>query len=87
MELPQFFVAAPTKDEVIAEYGEALTAFLESYTEHGEEPPALPDPPTPAWRISAPSLRLAERPPRRVAGSLAHTWSGVVSPPSLIHTA
>jgi predicted RNase H-like HicB family nuclease len=38
-ELPDFFVAAPTRKAAIAEVGTALEAFLESYAAHGELPP------------------------------------------------
>ena len=41
-ELPEFFVAASTHEEVIAEASVALQAFLESYLSRGESPP-LPD--------------------------------------------
>jgi predicted RNase H-like HicB family nuclease len=41
-ELPDFFVAARTRDEAIAEAAPALAAFLESYLGRGELPP-LPE--------------------------------------------
>lgn len=39
VELPDFYVAAPTADQVIAEAGPALEAFLDSYLQEGEQPP------------------------------------------------
>jgi predicted RNase H-like HicB family nuclease len=50
-ELPDFFVAASTYDEVIAELRPALRAFLQSYAERGEPVP-LPANPT-LWRVQA----------------------------------
>lgn len=41
-ELPEFFVADTTREKVLDEYVPALTAFLASYTEHGETPPVSP---------------------------------------------
>ncbi len=50
-ELPDFFVAATTYDEVIAELRPALRAFLQSYAERGE---AVPVPANPTlWQVQA----------------------------------
>ncbi len=38
-ELPDFFVAASSEAEALYEFGNALLAFLESYTSEGEVPP------------------------------------------------
>lgn len=38
-ELPDFFVAGESEEEVNAEFTDALRAFLESYTARGELPP------------------------------------------------
>ncbi len=38
-ELPEFFVAGETRDEVMNDYPDALTTFLEGYTERNELPP------------------------------------------------
>lgn len=48
-ELPDFFVAASSYDEVIAELRPALRAFLQSYVERGEAPPFPADPT--AWHV------------------------------------
>jgi predicted RNase H-like HicB family nuclease len=48
-ELPDFFVAASTYDEVIAELRAALRAFLQSYAERGEPIP-IPTNPT-LWKV------------------------------------
>lgn len=59
-ELPDFFVAATTYDEVIAELRAALRAFLQSYLERGETPPLPPDPTL--WRVQLlPLTASAER--------------------------
>lgn len=48
-ELPGFVVAARTDEEVDALFWDALSAFLSSYIESGDDPPTpssmLPDPP------------------------------------------
>jgi len=41
-ELPDFLLAASSEDEALHEFGTALLAFLESYTNEGEVPP-VPD--------------------------------------------
>lgn len=38
-ELPDFLVAAATREEALNEYLPALQAFLESYLDAGEQPP------------------------------------------------
>jgi predicted RNase H-like HicB family nuclease len=38
-ELPDFFVAGESENEVLYEFKKALLAFLESYVSEGEEPP------------------------------------------------
>ncbi len=38
-ELPDFFVAADSRDAVLSEARPALAAFLQSYLENGEIPP------------------------------------------------
>jgi len=59
-ELPDFFVAATTYDEVIAELRPGLRAFLQSYLERGQTPP-LPTDPT-LWRVQlVPVAAWAER--------------------------
>src|ERR1043166_2379311 len=58
VELPEFFVAAESKDEEISEYSDALEAFLESYVERGEEPAVLPTPTRASWQIQVYQLQL-----------------------------
>lgn len=41
-DLPDFFVAATSREEAVSEAASALEAFLASYVERGEEAP-LPD--------------------------------------------
>jgi hypothetical protein len=41
-ELPDFLLAASSEGEALHEFGTALLAFLESYTNEGEVPP-VPD--------------------------------------------
>lgn len=52
-ELPDFFVAGKSRDEVLAEAVPALTEFLRSYLDNHEVPP-LPD--SRNWRFSVISL-------------------------------
>jgi hypothetical protein len=47
-ELPDFFVAAAGRDEVVEEAPRALAAFLQSYLDHGQVPP-LPNPGRGQW--------------------------------------
>src|SRR5690349_20134700 len=47
-ELPEFFVAGRTREEVLVASGPALYAFLLSYVDHQEVPP-LPANRRPAW--------------------------------------
>jgi predicted RNase H-like HicB family nuclease len=47
-ELPDFFLAGESPEEVLRELRAALAAFLRSYTERGEDPPL---PPTDRWQI------------------------------------
>jgi hypothetical protein len=61
-ELPDFFLAAPTRDQVLAECVEALGAFLQSYADHQEVPP-LPIPPVPTWQVGNPLIASLERVP------------------------
>jgi predicted RNase H-like HicB family nuclease len=49
-ELPEFFVAGATREEVLAAARPALRAFLQSYLDRGEEPP-MPAGRTPSWLI------------------------------------
>jgi predicted RNase H-like HicB family nuclease len=42
-ELPGFVVAARTPEDADALFGDALSAFLSSYLENGEEPPSRVD--------------------------------------------
>lgn len=49
-ELPDFFVAGRSREEVLAASQPALKAFLQSYLDHGEEPP-LPANQTPSWIV------------------------------------
>jgi predicted RNase H-like HicB family nuclease len=49
-ELPDFFVAGVTREEALASAGPALRAFLQSYVDHGEEPP-LPSEGSMAWVV------------------------------------
>ncbi len=58
-ELPGFVVAGRTEDEVEALFWDALSAFLQSYTEAGESPPM----PTP-YLSSHPQLELQYERPR-----------------------
>ena len=53
-ELPDFFVAAESKEQVADEYLPALQAFLESYVDAGETP-ALPR--HGHWQMSVPRRR------------------------------
>jgi hypothetical protein len=64
-ELPDFFLASTTKDDLYAELRPALRAFFESYTERGESLPALPH----KWIVSL--MALVRRP---------HALYRVVSP-------
>ncbi len=72
-ELPGFLVAGNSRDEAIREYRSALVAFLESYTENGEEPPSLTEPATPSWQIlldpRAPRMA-TPTPPLNLAGAM-----------------
>jgi predicted RNase H-like HicB family nuclease len=52
-ELPDFFVAGHTRDEVLTEARPALAAFLQSYVENGESPPLPADD---HWRITVVSM-------------------------------
>ena len=47
-ELPEFFVAGASVEELDEECGPALEAYLQSYLERGEEPP-LPNPGRREW--------------------------------------
>jgi len=47
-ELPEFFVAAPTENELREELVPALAAFLRSYIDRGQEPPR-PNPGRREW--------------------------------------
>ncbi len=47
-ELPDFFVAAAGRSDVMKEAPAALRAFLESYVDRGENPP-LPNPGRSEW--------------------------------------
>jgi len=78
MELPDFFVAAPTADEANAEYKAALTAFLASYVADGKTPP-LPE--RKSWAMKPPlysvgvqtegpiQVRVSTPPPAYTSGS------------------
>ncbi len=60
-ELPDFFVAGATRDEVLNELRPALRAFLESYLARGETPPLPED--IDRWRVEVTeivSLKLGE---------------------------
>lgn len=61
-ELPEFFVAGQTREEVLAAAGPALQAFLESFTEAGTRPP-LPVDQQVSWRVRI--LSFAVRSPQR----------------------
>ncbi len=50
-ELPDFFVAGETREEVYAEAPEALRSFLLSYLERNEVPPLPGGWERPAWRV------------------------------------
>jgi predicted RNase H-like HicB family nuclease len=49
-ELPDFFVAGKTREEVLVASAPALRAFLESYTDAGEMPP-LPEDRQLSWIV------------------------------------
>lgn len=50
-ELPEFFVAAETENEVRREAGLALRAYLESFLDNSQVPPL----PQPSWQIVLPA--------------------------------
>jgi predicted RNase H-like HicB family nuclease len=52
-ELPDFFVAGETQNEVVSEMKPALRAYLESFIEHGDPLPGMPDV---LWRFSSPHI-------------------------------
>jgi predicted RNase H-like HicB family nuclease len=53
VELPEFFVAGKTREEVLAESGPALRTFLQSYLDAGETPP-LPENREMTWVVRPP---------------------------------
>jgi hypothetical protein len=61
-ELPDFFLAAPTRDQVLTACAQALAAFLHSYLDHGETPP-FPAGSVPGWRVTDARVTTAERVP------------------------
>ena len=64
LELPEFFVAGQTREEVLAAAGPALRAFLGSYVEAGAMPPRPADRQV-SWmvRATSPAARTVERAP------------------------
>lgn len=80
-ELPGFLVAAESRQTVLAEVRAALRAFLESYLEHGEEPPRPAfDPGIEVWQYM-----LGRRPEQPVArmqpeGSKPSSASSAIEP-------
>jgi hypothetical protein len=62
-ELPEFFVAGATADEVIAGSLPALRSFLQSFIDHGEQPP-LPAGRLRRWLTGRPTVRAAAVAPR-----------------------
>lgn len=68
-ELPGFFVAGETREDVMRELRPALTAFLRSYLDYGEEPPMPlregwlfgPFGPTKPTLPEAPKIRVNDR--------------------------
>ena len=54
-ELPEFFVAGHTREEVLSGSGPALRAFLQSYVDAGDQPP-LPDDRQISWLVHRSTL-------------------------------
>jgi predicted RNase H-like HicB family nuclease len=54
-ELPDYFVAGRTREEVLTACAPALRAFLQSYLDADEMPP-LPANPEPSWLVSGPLI-------------------------------
>jgi len=63
-ELPDFFVAAPTRDQVLAECTGALAEFLQSYADYQEMPPQ-PANPVPTWKVPEAPVMTARLPDAR----------------------
>jgi predicted RNase H-like HicB family nuclease len=80
-ELPDFFVAATSRDEVLREYHGALQAYLQSYTDRQQVPP-LPKEQNVWWVFSpakveqpTPSVKLEREPqPVSAAGQRKSTF-------------
>lgn len=74
-ELPEFFVAGSSRDDVLGEYGAALKAFLRSYVDRGEMPP-LPAQQA-LWQVFAPK---PARRPAQPMGLISQAQGSTASP-------
>ena len=65
-ELPEFFVAGRTREEVLSGSGPALRSFLQSYVDAGDQPP-LPDDRQVSWLVRGATLTPPHSLPRAPA--------------------
>jgi predicted RNase H-like HicB family nuclease len=79
LELPDFYVAAASENEVLYEFKDALLAFLDSYIREGEVPP-LPHG-TPVRYVA---LTARRKLPARIRVEGSEKTAGTSSPPLVL---